>query len=254
MTWPGFAVSLTVDVDGVHGLPAGGVGTEHRLSLRSEREYGVARGLPRIAAVLARAGAAATFYVPGAVAAAHDEAIAALGEAGHEIGHHGHLHLRPDELDTGAQLEELASGAAALSMVSPRPVTGYRAPGWELTAVTLGALPPHGITHDSSLMGDDRPYLLRAAEVWELPVHWSLDDAPHFATGGGPEALLEVWLAELREAHAEGRHVTFTMHPEIIGRPHRLVVLERLIEAALSRGAWIAPHSAVVEQLRGAAA
>ena len=59
------AVCITVDVDGEAGLPDGGRGYEHRLSSRSERSYGLLRGLPRVLGVLGEFGVLATFYVPG---------------------------------------------------------------------------------------------------------------------------------------------------------------------------------------------
>ena len=251
MSWPGgaqFAVSITVDVDGCYGLPDGGRGWEHRLTSRSERLYGLTRGLPRILALLARADVLGTFYVPGAVAADHPDAIAAIATDGHEIGHHGHRHLVPAEIDESEQLHELEAGFEALNGFSP---AGYRAPGWELTAATLCGLGDLGFTHDSSLMGDCSPYGVRAGArtLWELPVHWTLDDAPHFARGGDPAVLGEIWRAELLCAEAEGRHLTYTLHPEILGRPHRVAILERLLVEAASRGAWIAPHAQVVEHL-----
>ena len=64
----------------------------------------------------------------------------------------------------------------------------------------------------------------------ELPVHWSLDDAPHFAHSTDPAALLAVWLSELRHARAEQRQLTLTLHPEILGRPHRLDCLTTILD------------------------
>ncbi len=251
MSWPGgatFAVSITVDVDGCYGLPHGGSGSEHRLSSRSERLYGITHGLPRILALLARAGVLGTFYVPGAVAAEDADAIAAIAAGGHEIGHHGHRHLVPAEIEESEQRQELEAGLEALNGYSP---AGYRAPGWELAPATLRGLGELGFTHDSSLMGDLSPYGVRAGSrtLWELPVHWTLDDAPHFALGGDPAVLGEIWRAELLCAEAEGRHLTYTLHPEILGRPHRAVILEQLLVEAASRGAWMAPHAEVVEHL-----
>jgi peptidoglycan-N-acetylglucosamine deacetylase len=256
MNWPGnaaFAVSVTVDVDGEHGLPHGGAGYAHRLSARSEREYGLRRGLPRVVRILEEAGVLATFYVPGAVATAHGDAVAQLLEAHHEVGHHGHRHLRPDRLSPAEQHEELSAGLDALRAAGARPV-GYRAPGWELTDATLDALAAHDLTHDSSLMGDDRPHRVSSdgRGIWELPVHWTLDDAPHFAQGGDVDGLGRIWRAELVAAREEGRHVTYTLHPEILGRPHRAGALARLLEDAAEMGAWIAPHAAVVQHLSAA--
>ena len=237
--------SITVDVDGEAGLPDGGRGYEHRLSSRSERAYGLRRGLPRVLDALRDAGARATFYVPGVVARRHADEIGALVEAGHELAHHGHTHRRPDTLAAREQKVELEEGMAALAALAGGPVRGYRAPGWELTPFTLAALGELGFTHDSSLMGDDRPYRVAAGavELVELPVHWSLDDAPHFAAATDPTGLLAAWEAELDRAVAERRHVTFTLHPEILGRPHRIVVLERLLDRIAVAGARHVTHA-----------
>ena len=225
-------VSVTVDVDGEAGLPGGGAGYEQRLSSRSERLYGIRRGLPRILALLARHGARATFYVPGVTAQRHPDAIGELVAAGPELAHHGHTHRRPDRLTEADQRAELEDGLAALGALAAAPVRGYRAPAWELTPATLAGLGELGFAYDSSLMGDDRPYRVRAGrrELVELPVHWSLDDAPYFAHSTDPAGLLAVWRRELALAAAEQRHVSLTLHPEILGRPHRLDVLAALLD------------------------
>ena len=110
--------------------------------------------------------------------------------------------------------------------------------------MTLAALGELGFAYDSSLMGDDRPYRVAAgaAELVELPVHWSLDDAPHFEATTDPAGLLAVWEAELARAVAERRHLTFTLHPEILGRPHRIAVLQRLLERIAAAGATPVTH------------
>jgi peptidoglycan/xylan/chitin deacetylase (PgdA/CDA1 family) len=243
MSW---SVSVTVDVDGETGLPDGGRAYGHRLSSRSERLYGLRRGLPRVLDVLGDAGIRATFYVPGQVALRHGDEVCAIVAAGHELGHHGHTHRRPDQLSTREQRCELEEGLAALAPFTRGPVRGYRAPGWELTPATLVGLGELGFAYDSSLMGDDRPYRVAAgaAQVVELPVHWTLDDAPYFSGAvTDPGGLLAVWEAELAHAEAEQRHVTFTLHPEILGRPHRICVLQRLVELIRVRGARHVTHA-----------
>ena len=76
------------------------------------------------------------------------------------------------------------------------------------------------------------------SSILELPVRWSLDDWPRFGwaidLGGNstdPAELFASWLTEFRAAKSEGRHVTFTMHTELIGWAYGLAQLERLIEA-----------------------
>lgn len=246
-------VSITVDVDGEAGLPDGGRGHAQRLTSRSERTYGIHRGLPRILELLAEHAVRATFYVPGITAERHPGAIAAVLAGGHEVGHHGHHHLRTDALAARAERAELLEGLDALAAAgAPRP-RAYRSPGWELTPVTLAALGELGFEADSSLMGDDRPYRIAAGhqELVELPVHWALDDAPHFERSTDPAGLLAAWRAELSRAVAEGNHLTYTLHPEILGRPHRLDVLRRLLEDVRAAAVPVVAHGELLDALAG---
>jgi peptidoglycan/xylan/chitin deacetylase (PgdA/CDA1 family) len=235
----GFGVSLTFDVDGEAGLagrPVAG-GWEDRLTGRSEARFGLVRGLPRVLERLADHDAVATFYVPGVVAREAPSAILEIAAAGHEIAHHGFAHHAPPTLDAAGQRAEVEDGMAALHELLGRRPVGYRAPAWELTPCTLALLGEHGFAYDSSLMGDDRPYTLDGGLI-ELPVHWSLDDVPYFAYGPGIphappaaiDAVARAWVAEHDRARDEDRHITFTMHPDVIGRGDRIAVLEQLLD------------------------
>jgi peptidoglycan/xylan/chitin deacetylase (PgdA/CDA1 family) len=212
--------SITIDVDGVAGLsgrPAG-----H--TARSEYEF-VWRGLERVLSALDRFDARATFYVPGQTVSERPQVFAELVAAGHEIGHHGHAHLPTSTLDPAGERDELERGLEALAAIGVTPA-GYRSPGWELTPVTLSLLPELGFEWDSSLMGDERPY--RIGELVELPVHWRLDDVPYWLAYRDPREVLAIWKDEFD--HADGEHLTYTIHPEHTGRGHRLTLLEGLLD------------------------
>ena len=213
------SVSVTVDVDGLAGLacrPGGPFG----LTTRSEHEF-VWRGLQRVVEVLDRHGARATFYVPGVTLLENPSVFAELVAAGHELGHHGHAHLPTTSCDERA---ELLDGLEALATIGVTP-RGYRSPGWELTPLTLSLLGELGFVWDSSLMGDERPY--RLGSVVELPVHWRLDDVPYWTALRDPREVLAIWTAE--HEHADG-HITYTIHPELTGRGHRLTLLDGLLD------------------------
>jgi len=262
-SWPGgadVAVSLTFDVDAEAGWIGTGRPYEHRLTSLSEARYGVVRGLPRILELLGAHDIRGTFFVPGLSAQRHPDAVAAIVAAGHEVAHHGHLHLRSDKVSASQQRNEIEQGLAALVEAgAPRPV-GYRSASWELTPETFDLLLEHGFDYDSSCMGDDRPYW----ETWsrrrilELPVHWSLDDWPRFGwslDGGGnatdPAELRTSWLAEYDLARSERRTIVYTMHPEVIGRGQRFVELQRLVADIVDRGgAWLAPLADVAAHVR----
>jgi len=255
--WPNnapAAISLTFDVDAESGWLGEDPAYEHRLSTLSEARFGVTRGLPRILSILDRHDIKGTFYVPGYTAELHMDAIKEIADRGHEIGHHGHMHLRSDTATDQAQREEIEKGLQALAPIAA-PI-GYRSPSWELTPTTLQLLTEHGFTYDSSLMGDDRPYALDDG-LLELPVHWSLDDWPHlhWKPGRGdaftsPQAFLDTWLREFDSALEDQRHLTYTMHPEVIGRGYRAQLLDELITAVRERSdVWFATHADVAALL-----
>jgi peptidoglycan/xylan/chitin deacetylase (PgdA/CDA1 family) len=257
--WPDgadVAVSLTFDVDAESGWLGEGEAYARRLSTLSEGAYGVRRGVPRILDILERAGVRATFYIPGDTAERHTQACREIVAAGHEVGHHGYLHLQSDRISPAEQRAEIERGLEALQLLDVRP-RGYRSPSWELTPETFALLVEHEFEWDSSLMGDDRPYLHDG--LLELPVHWSLDDWPHlhWRPGRGdaftaPDVFLATWLAEFESALRERRHVTFTMHPEVIGRGHRAALLERLIDALCAKAnVWFATHGDVAALVMG---
>jgi peptidoglycan-N-acetylglucosamine deacetylase len=254
--WPdgaAVAVSLTFDVDGEAGWLCSDPANARRLSTLSDARFGVGRGLRRVLAILERHTVPATFYIPGDTAQRHAEALRAVLAAGHEVGHHGHHHLRSDGLDAEGQRDEIERGLEALATHLGVVPSGYRSPAWELTPETFNLLIEAGFAFDSSCMADDGPYLEchDGQALLELPVHWSLDDWPHLAwhpsaAGSVMPArdVLESWLAAFDCALAEGRHVTYTMHPDVIGRGHLIHVLDELIAEMRRRAVvWFVPHA-----------
>ena len=255
--WPDnadVAVALTFDVDGE--APWLGEGAEYarRLSTLSTGRFGPERGLARVLGLLSELAIPATFYVPGHTADTWPDVVPAILAGGHEVGHHGYLHLGTDELTADAQRAELEQGLAALGKHGVTPV-GYRSPGWELSPETLSMLAEFGFSYDSSLMADDRPYWSSSAghPLLELPGHWSLCDWPYFGWNpyhGGlladPAAVERIWLDEYESARAERRLVTYTMHPEAIGRGYLTRMLERVVTAMTEHGQpWFATHAQI---------
>jgi len=255
--WPGDAevpVALTFDVDGE--APWLGEGQEYarRLSMLSQGRFGPERGLGRVLDLLAEHQIPGTFYIPGHTVDQHPEVIMAIAGAGHEFAHHGYLHLGSEGLDESGQRAELDRGLAAFERHGIRP-EGYRSPGWELTPETLAMLADLGFVYDSSLMADDRPYweVSGSAPLLELPGHWSLCDWPYFGYtpyhGGllaDPAAVERIWLEEFESARAERRVVTYTMHPEAIGRGYLIRMLDRVITGMRQRGRpWFATHGQI---------
>lgn len=245
--WPDSAdaaLSLTFDVD----AETGWLGYSHfneidystRLTVMSDARYGIVRGIPRILVLLDQFGIKGTFYTPGATAERYPEVMREVVAAGHEIAHHGHMHIRPNLLDRDGQREELVRGIDALETTLGVTPTGYRAPAGIMTPETFELLVELGFTYDSSCMGDDRPYIEEheGRSILELPAHWSTDDWPHFGWNldsgtAGPadqDAFVRTWMGEFDSTLEEQRHLTYVMHPEVIGRGYRMLALRELLE------------------------
>ena len=204
--------------------------------------------MPLILELLERHGLRQTFFVPGRVGERHPQRVREIVAAGHEIGHHGYTHTSPAKLSPEQEEAELVKGLEVLRGLGAEP-TGYRSPSWQFSPVTTDLLARHGFTYSTNFMDDIRPYRHPGGLV-ELPVQWILDDAAHFwfSAGGdwtrsiaAPSQVWEIWTGELEGIVALGGCCVFTMHPQVIGRPHRLAFLDRLITHVRERDdIWVA--------------
>ena len=252
-------VALTFDVDGFSNwIGSVGATTPGPLS-RGEFEH---VGLPRILSLLREYALPATFFIPGSTAVSFPSAVAAIPDAGHEVGHHGWVHEPVTRLTPDRERQVLERGLDALERILHIRPVGYRSPGWDNSPATVDLLLEHGFEYDSSLMGQDiEPYWCRVGDVasrdegfaWgravdlvEMPVSWHLDDHPYFVhveSSGifnpglrAPSSVLEIWKAELDFLCGlnEPGVLVFTLHPQVIGRGHLLAMLRSLLEYALS--------------------
>ena len=254
MDTPRLTVAITVDHDAISDSVRRG---DSPVKF-SHAEFGPRVGAKRILALLAARGVPSTWFVPGHTLTTFTDDTDAILAGGHELACHGWLHEDFAELpddEAAAVLSRSVDAARAVTGVAP---AGFRAPYWSLGSATLGLVEAAGFAYDSSLMANDYDcYRVRTGDAhttvdgthWgtpsalvEVPVYWAMDDWPHFEPGPGrsglaaPSAVLEIWTEELRYAHqhAPGGLVMVTVHPECIGRGHRMAMLERFIEAAIA--------------------
>jgi peptidoglycan-N-acetylglucosamine deacetylase len=251
---PRLTVALTFDHDSI----SDGVRRGDPPVKMSHAEFGVRVGAPRILELLASRGMVSTWFVPGHTLETFPDSTASILAGGHEIACHGWFHEDFAALGRDEERELVERCAAAVERVTGARPRGWRAPYWSLGVSSLELVEAAGFAYDSSLMADDfRLYRVRFGDrhsvadgsrfgregaLAEVPVSWALDDWPHFEPSAGgdrdglsaPSKVLEIWTDELRYAwaHAPGGLLTITMHPECIGRGHRMAMLERFIDAA----------------------
>jgi peptidoglycan/xylan/chitin deacetylase (PgdA/CDA1 family) len=249
---PRLTVALTFDGDAISDAVRRG---DPPVKL-SHGEFGIRVGIPRILDLLEREAIPATWFMPGHTVETWPAVARDIAERGHELACHGWYHEDFSAIPAREQRKILERAAEAVGSAAggDRPM-GHRAPYWALGTETLELVESMGFAYDSSLMADDyRLYRVRHGDhhstsgpttfgsegsLVEVPIYWALDDWPYFepapTTGrdalSAPSRVLDIWTGELRYAweHAPGGLLTVTMHPECIGRGHRMAMLERFI-------------------------
>jgi peptidoglycan/xylan/chitin deacetylase (PgdA/CDA1 family) len=258
---PRHLVCVTFDFDAMSGLIARGLTTP---TFISRGEFG-AVAVPRILALLQKYGIRSTFYIPGFTIETYPRECAAIVEAGHEVAHHGWTHVPPNDLTREQEEAGLVRANEQIRKLTGKNARGYRSPSWDLSPHSMDLLLKHGFLYDSSMMADDyTPYRVRQGDVVELdkpmvfgkptrliemPIAWSLDDFPHFEflrmkTSLMPglmnaNSVMENWINDFvyLKDNFDWGVLTYTFHPYVIGRGHRLMALEKLLRTVAEAGA-----------------
>ena len=253
--WPNgarCAVMPSFDVDAESAWLAYDAANADRLVTLSYGGYEARVGVPKILDYLRAIGLRATFFIPGWVVEAHPAMCEAILRDGHEVGHHGYLHKRPDPADLAHDIEEVDRGLEALKRVLGVVPVGYRAPSGENHDGLLKHLRDRGILYSSSWRDDIRPYRHRLRDgsdgPVELPINMSFDDWLYGLTSRfavrpmfPKEHVLSIWNGELDQTREWGGLVSMVLHPQVTGRPMRLGIFRDFIARCRGFGdGWIA--------------
>ncbi len=219
----------------------------------SRGEFG-AVATERLLQMLARWDIRSTWFIPGHTIDTYPDLVRRVADAGHEIGHHNYCHENQISLTRDEEQRVLDRGTETIRRATGKAPEGFRSPAWDLSPHSLELLLERGFLYDSSLMGNDySPYYCRIGDVAEkdgpyrfgrevdmveLPVTWGLDDFPAFEWLYGvnqglsaPSQVYERWAGDfdfLCDFVGAGVYC-LTMHPQVIGRGHRMLMLDRLV-------------------------
>ena len=242
------AAAFTFDFDAEEVWIAEDPANADRPGVLSQGAYGAKVAIPLVLELLERHGVTATFFVPARVAERHPARIEEIVAAGHELAHHGYTHTSPTKLTRDEEEAELTKGLEVLRSFGAD-VAGYRSPSWDFSPNTEELLQKHGFSYSSNFMDDIVPYRRAGTSLIELPIQWILDDAAHFWFSGADwskkisttEEVRQIWEGEFSGYHRLGGAFVLTMHPQIIGRPGRLGLLDGFLAFVRSHDdAWIA--------------
>lgn len=255
--WPNgakVAVAITFDMDAdslIH--------IEHpndsitRVSAISMLKYGPEVGVPRILEAYRRYGLKQTFFVPAWCVEHYPHAVEAMVKDGHEVGFHGYIHEAPNALSRDEEQYWMQRSIAIIEKHTGRRPRGNRSPLYNYSINTTDLLVEERFLYDSSLMGDDVPYVLDngKGEIVELPSSWALDDWPPYVHSAdlnymfqimSPDRAMETFMAEFEAMRtSDGGLWIGVWHPFVSGRLSRWLRVEKMIEYMLSTGdVWFA--------------
>ncbi|GAB3766493.1 polysaccharide deacetylase family protein [Microlunatus parietis] len=259
-------VAFGIDVDAVGGW-LGSYGGEDSPGDISRGIFAGEVGVPRIKNLLAKYQLPSTWFWPGHSIETFPEQFEEIVATGAEIGVHGYSHENPIAMTREQESEILDYCIELITQRTGNRPTGYVAPWWEFSPVTNELLIERSIRYDHSLMHRDfTPYYVRVGDRWnkidydqpaatwmkplergqetdliEIPASWYLDDLPPMMfiksspnSHGfvNPRHLEEMWRDQFDWVYRELDYAvfTFTIHPDVSGRPQVLLMLERLIE------------------------
>ena len=175
--WPNgarCAAAITFDMDADSLLHIGHPKDSlTKISAMSMLRYGPEVGVPRILEGYRRHGLRQTFFIPAWCIEHYPKAVEAIVADGHEVGFHGYIHEAPNSLSRDDERYWLERSIDVIERFTGKRPRGNRSPLYHFSDNTADLLIDQGFLYDSSLMGDDIPYLLKTGEgeLVELPTH-----------------------------------------------------------------------------------
>ena len=198
-------------------------------------EYGMRCGMPRILELFAERGLPASVSINAGVVDAYPACAEAILDAGWEfIGHGIHQRSVEAEADEGGLI---AAALETLKTFTGKPVRGWLSPGLRESFESPDLLKAAGIEYVYDWVLDDLPCWMttRHGPLIAMPYTLELNDSVIYAVErhSSPEMhrrledTLEVFDRELRR---QPRVLTLALHPHLIGVPHRIGYLAKMLD------------------------
>ena len=208
-----------------------------------------------------------SFFIPGHSIESFPDVVKRIADEGHEIGAHGYTHENPIAMTPTQEEAILVKSIELIEKFSGKKPRGYVAPWWEMSNSTAALLLKYGFRYDHSQgYRDFQPFYARVGDSWtvidyskraeewmrpmvhgkeidlvEIGANWCVDDLPPMLfmkkvpnSHGfvNPRDIEQMWRDQFDWVYREYDYAVFamTIHPDVSGRPHVLMMLERLYQ------------------------
>jgi peptidoglycan/xylan/chitin deacetylase (PgdA/CDA1 family) len=203
-------------------------------------EYGMRVGFWRFVEVLARFGVTPTLAINGSVCRSYPRVAQAARDAGWEFMGHGFIQRPMHHVED--QRAAIRDTIAAIREFTGRAPRGWESPGLTETPSTIDLLAEAGIEYVADWVLDDQPCRIDTASgpVVSIPYTVEMNDIAMMALQNHPSAeWLQRGIDQFERLYAESERITRVMaisvHPYIMGAPHRISYLEKLYEHIVAR-------------------
>jgi peptidoglycan/xylan/chitin deacetylase (PgdA/CDA1 family) len=208
----------------------------------SWHEYGLRVGFWRMLDLFAHLGVPVTLAINGSACIEYPRVARAAVDAGWEFMGHGLDQVSMQAVEN--ETESIRQAIAILRETSGQRVRGWESPGLTGTADTLDLLAAAGIEYVSDLVLDEQPCDLttKNGRMTALPYTVELNDVVlHAVEKHASDELLQRGVRQLNRLIKEGeggvRVMSVSLHPYLIGAPHRFDFLETLYEGIAKNSA-----------------
>ena len=273
VAWPGGAkLALWVNVavqffplnqSGKPFAPPGGLSTAYPdLRHFTLRDYGNRVGIFRCLEALDAQAVKPTFSVNAAIAQRYPKLLERLAARGDEVlacsWHMDSLHSgEMAEADEQALIERTLT---TLRKATGQPVRGWLSPAHSQSLNTPDLLAAQGVHYLGDWLNDELPYPFHTkhGELVALPLSLELDDQfiiqnnlhSEWQYADQVKDACDHLLAEA-QAHGQGRLLALSIHPWLLGQPHRIAALEVVLaHLAAQPGVWSASAGEIVAAWR----
>jgi peptidoglycan/xylan/chitin deacetylase (PgdA/CDA1 family) len=268
VSWPGGArLALWVNVslqffplnqEGKPFPPPGGMTMPYPdLRHYTLRDYGNRVGIYRLLDALASRGVKASFAVNGQLAERVPQLVKTVASAGEVIGHGWNMDTpHYGGLDRDAEAGQIDRTLDALRDLTGQAVSGWLSPGRNESENTPELLAERGVRYLCDWVNDDMPYPFHTAtgELVALPLSTEIEDRFVLQNNLHSE---QSWVEQvcdagdllLAEASAQGgRLLALSLHPWLVGQPHRIGKVEAVLDHLLAQdGVWSATPGEIID-------
>jgi len=227
-----FPVVLTFDLDGETAFEEIHPGVPYWVT---QGGYGPRKGVYRILDLLDENEIKATFCVVGLTAERYPEAVEEIVSRGHEVACHGYTHRGYSDLEPEEEREGIVKCREILEELYGKRIVGHRTPRWRPSGRTHGFLEELGFMWNSDYMGSEECFYNaidgRESKLLEIPVAYNLDDWTfYYDWGSTVKDTVDMWAVEFDARYRDRSLFCLTCHPQVTGRPSRLLCLSGIVE------------------------